>query len=183
MGFQVGMLCTCCWWKASVLLSDLTLKVSSVAQVWDLKHQKPTVLKKITWHCSYEVLLPQNTMFGLSEGWTARKLFRRVLMLEGEQIFQGLFLEVLLLLVRSWTRHKWFVTLSQFLVSSHLFNSQASHENLPPFDFYPSELCWLLDLIHKVLIFFFPSLKDHKWKAIFIKNASVSTLKCLKLKV
>lgn len=46
MGFQVGLLCTCCWWKASVLLSDLTLKVGSYAQVWNLKHQQPTLLKK-----------------------------------------------------------------------------------------------------------------------------------------
>lgn len=46
MGFQVGMLCTCCWWKASVLLSDLTWKVGSYAQVWNLKHQQPTLLKQ-----------------------------------------------------------------------------------------------------------------------------------------
>lgn len=65
-----------------MLLSDLTLKVSSYAQVWDLKHQKPTLLKKIT----YEVPLPQNTMCWLSEGCTARKDNRRVLMLQDEQI-------------------------------------------------------------------------------------------------
>lgn len=69
-----------------MLLSDLTLKVNFVAQVWDLKHQKPTLLRKITECCSYEVPLPQNTMFGLLEGWTARELSRRVLMLQGEQI-------------------------------------------------------------------------------------------------
>lgn len=69
-----------------MLLSDLTLKVNSVAQVWDLKHQKPTLLKKITERCSCEVPLPQNTTFGLLEGWNARELSRRVLVLQGEQI-------------------------------------------------------------------------------------------------
>lgn len=56
--------------------------------------------------------------------------------------FQGLFLQVLLPLIRSWTRRKWMGTFCQFLVGSHLFSSEASHENLAPFDFIPWKL-WL----------------------------------------
>lgn len=61
-----------------MLLSDLTLKVGSYAQVWDLKCQKPMLLKKITQCCSYEVLLPQNTVCWPSEHCATRKEARRV---------------------------------------------------------------------------------------------------------
>lgn len=96
--------------------------------------------------------------------------------------FQGLFLQVLLPLIRSWTRCKWLGTLCQFLVGSHRFSSEASHENLAPFDFIPWKL-WLNSQGSNIT-FFFSFQKDCRWKALFyLKCFCLFYLKCLKLKI
>lgn len=151
MGFQVGMLCTCCWWKASVLLSDLTWKVGSYAQVWNLKHQQPTLLKQ--W-CSIvlrrwlfpslpyvghqRVVLQGRTSAVCSCCKVSSAFWRILLQLDG--LRQD---------IRNWepaTHLQWVRHFQQWSITWKSVTSLTS---------IPLKLCGLLDSIHKLVIYYF----------------------------